>query len=165
MDGVQEASVNLVNEQAQVTYDPSAVKLSEMFAAINKAGYQAEALKAETIEEKKESNAPMIIMLVLGAILLYIGMSHMLPFPLPLPDIIDDQTHPFNFAMIQLILDHDPADHGQGFLCARHPCALASGAQYGYAGVHRHAERLSVFGVFHDPDRHGKCACRACALF
>lgn len=104
MDGVQEASVNLVNEQAQVTYDPSAVKLSEMFAAINKAGYQAEALKAETIEEKKESNAPMIIMLVLGAILLYIGMSHMLPFPLPLPDIIDDQTHPFNFAMIQLIL-------------------------------------------------------------
>ena len=46
----------------------------------------------------------MILMLVLGALLLYIGMSHMLPVELPLPDFIHYETHPFAFALSQLLL-------------------------------------------------------------
>mgnify|MGYP005800822915 FL=1 len=105
LDGVKEASVNLVNEQAHVVYDPRRVKQSEMFAAIAKGGFQAEVIREQqAAKEEKESNRGMILMLVLGALLLYIGMSHMLPVPLPLPDIIHYATHPLNFALIQLIL-------------------------------------------------------------
>lgn len=105
LDGVKEANVNLVNEQAHVVYDPHKVKQSEMFAAIEKGGYHGEILqKQNQAEEKKESNIWLITMLVLAALLLYIGMSHMLPIPLPLPDIIHYNTHPLNFALIQWVL-------------------------------------------------------------
>ena len=86
-------------------FDPRRVKQSEMFAAIAKGGFQAEVIREQQApKEEKESNRGMILMLVLGALLLYIGMSHMLPVPLPLPDIIHYATHPLNFALIQLIL-------------------------------------------------------------
>lgn len=41
--------------------------------------------------------------LICGAVVLYIGMSHMLPVRLPLPAIIDDRVNPLNFALIQLV--------------------------------------------------------------
>lgn len=104
MQGVKEASVNLVNEQAHVVYDPHVVKQSELFAAIAKGGYQASLEKHEEQPQKKENNYAMILMLVLGALLLYIGMSHMLPVELPLPDFIHYETHPFAFALSQLLL-------------------------------------------------------------
>ena len=51
-----------------------------------------------TISKKR-----LIVALICGAVVLYIGMSHMLPVRLPLPEIIDDRYNPLNFALIQLI--------------------------------------------------------------
>ena len=105
LDGVKEASVNLVNEQAHVVYDPQKVKLSEMFAVLAKGGFQGEMVQTETNEEpEKTSDRRVIWMLILGAILLYIGMSHMLPIRLPLPELIHYEIHPFYFALIQCLL-------------------------------------------------------------
>lgn len=105
LDGVKEVSVNLVNEQAHVVYDPRKVKQSEMFAAIAKGGFQGEAIAVKSEEqEPKKRHLGMYLMLGLGACLLYIGMSHMLPIPLPLPALIHYDTHPLHFAFIQFVL-------------------------------------------------------------
>src|SRR5579871_3500546 len=39
VDGVQDASVNLATEKAHVQFDPRLVRLSELSAAVEKAGY------------------------------------------------------------------------------------------------------------------------------
>ena len=105
LDGVEEASVNLVNAQAHVCYDPRKVKQSEMFAAIEKGGFHGVMIEEEpTPQASKRSESSIIFMLVLAALLLYIGMSHMLFFPLPLPNFIHYESHPLNFAIAQWIL-------------------------------------------------------------
>lgn len=58
MQGVKEASVNLVNEQAHVVYDPHVVKQSELFAAIAKGGYQASLEKHEEQPQKRKTTMP-----------------------------------------------------------------------------------------------------------
>ena len=54
VDGVRDANVNLATESARVDYDPSRVGLSDMAAAVENAGYQAQS-PAE--EEDRESEA------------------------------------------------------------------------------------------------------------
>lgn len=46
----------------------------------------------------------LIATMVFAVILLYVSMGHMLPFPLPLPHIMDMHAYPVNFAMTQMIL-------------------------------------------------------------
>ena len=48
LDGVENASVNIATEKANIEYDSSKVKLSQIKSAIEKAGYSI-------IEEKKEA--------------------------------------------------------------------------------------------------------------
>lgn len=106
MDGVDEISVNLVMNNAHVTYDPAKVKLNEIFAKIEKAGFQAQRKQADVqTETKKSNNGVIYVSLGLALVLLYVGMSHMLGFvTLPLPNIIHYESNPFNFAFIQFIL-------------------------------------------------------------
>lgn len=105
LDGVEEATVNLVNAQAHVCYDPHKIKQSEMFAAIEKGGFQGVMIEKEAMSQQPtRSDHSIIVMLILGALLLYVGMSHMLFFPLPLPDIIHYKSHPLNFAITQWVL-------------------------------------------------------------
>lgn len=106
-DGIISADVNLVMNQATISYDHHKIKMTEIIQAIEKAGFHAHIHKEEEKQETKKDyeSIRVYITLVVAAILLYIGMSHMLgSFELPLPDIIYYQTHPFNFALIQLIL-------------------------------------------------------------
>lgn len=106
-DGIISADVNLVINQATISYDHHKIKMTEIIQAIEKAGFHAHIHKEEEKQETKKDyeSIRVYITLVVAAILLYIGMSHMLgSFELPLPDIIYYQTHPFNFALIQLIL-------------------------------------------------------------
>ena len=78
-----------------------------MIQAIEKAGFHAHIHKEEKTQTIKKDYESLRVYITLGiaAVLLYIGMSHMLgSFELPLPDIIYYKTHPFNFAFIQFIL-------------------------------------------------------------
>ena len=45
----------------------------------------------------------LIATMFFAVLLLYVSMGHMLPFPPPLPEIIDMETYPVNFALTQLI--------------------------------------------------------------
>lgn len=106
-DGIISADVNLVMNQATISYDHQKIKMTEIIQAIEKAGFYAHIHKEEEKQETKKDyeSIRVYITLVVAAVLLYIGMSHMLgSFELPLPDIIYYQTHPFNFALIQLVL-------------------------------------------------------------
>ncbi len=106
LDGIFEISVNLVTNSAHVSYDPKCIKLPEILARIEKTGFQAQRRQEDaTVQVKQTNHHKIYVTLVLAAVLLYIGMSHMLGFvELPLPDIIHYASHPFNFAMIQFLL-------------------------------------------------------------
>lgn len=108
MDGIQNASVNLLNNTASLEYDKKKVKVQEILKAIDAIGYHATvSKKKQEVEVKKKDYQKMKIMitLALAAVLLYIGMSHMLGnIRLPLPNIISDIENPINFAGIQFIL-------------------------------------------------------------
>lgn len=106
-EGILSVDVNLITNQALIQFEKHKIKVSEMIQVIEKAGFQAHVHKEKEInvEKKDRDSLRIYITLLLAAILLYIGMSHMLGgFELPLPDIIYYQTHPFNFAFIQFIL-------------------------------------------------------------
>lgn len=106
-DGIEKADVNLITNQAVIQYQKSKIKVSEMIQAIEKAGFQAHIHKVDTQAEPKKDyeSLRVYVTLALAAVLLYIGMSHMLgSFELPLPDIIYYKTNPFNFALIQFVL-------------------------------------------------------------
>lgn len=106
-EGIISADVNLVMNQATISYDHQKIKISEMIQAIEKAGFHAHIHKEEKTQTIKKDYESLRVYITLGiaAVLLYIGMSHMLgSFELPLPDIIYYKTHPFNFAFIQFIL-------------------------------------------------------------
>lgn len=58
--------------------------------------------EAEKILKRKRQH--LFATLVFTGLLLYVSMGHMLPFPLPLPEIMDMEIYPVNFALTQLIL-------------------------------------------------------------
>lgn len=104
-DGVVQVSVNLATNSATVLCDPE-VDENSLVEIVNKTGFvgsladedQISVAITHTISKKR-----LTIALICGAVVLYIGMSHMLPVRLPLPPIIDDRIHPLNFALIQLV--------------------------------------------------------------
>ena len=104
--GVISASVNLALGSAEVTAE-AATSPEMLLNAVSAVGYKASFATDEdlSIEETHQfSKAEIIIGLIFGFLVMYIGMSHMLPFPLPLPGIISMEAHPLNFALSQLLL-------------------------------------------------------------
>jgi Cu+-exporting ATPase len=114
LPGVRDASVNLMTNRADVTYDVLKVKLSELKAAIEKAGYtpkELEGEKARDIEAEERRRGLFIMRLrliaaaVFAAPILYIAMSHMFPsLMVPIPSFMSPHEYPFVFALMQLIL-------------------------------------------------------------
>ena len=110
-DGITKAVVNLMAEKAIVTYDPSKIKLVDIFKVIEGQGYGA--MKLEDVvdlsndeimnEEKKERNA-LTISLILGAIILYITMGPMIFPNIWLPSFINPDTAAMNYAIVQLLI-------------------------------------------------------------
>jgi Cu+-exporting ATPase len=106
LPGIARVSVNLATERMEVEFDPTAVDVAQIQAAVKKAGYEAELL------EKPSSAPPPIyeaygwtrftVSAVFAAILLYIAMGSMIG--LPLPPFIDHRTAPLAFALVQLVL-------------------------------------------------------------
>ena len=97
--------VNLATNSATILCDPSVAEQS-LVDIVNKTGFQGALADVDDVSvaiTHTISKKRLIVALICGAVVLYIGMSHMLPVRLPLPEIIDDRYNPLNFALIQLI--------------------------------------------------------------
>lgn len=104
--------MNLAVEKATIVYDGKTVRLSEIKAAIKKAGYKPLEIERESVEhdaDKERKNKEirtMKIKLAISAIftlpLLYISMGHMIG--MAIPSAVNPMVNPMNFAVVQLLL-------------------------------------------------------------
>ena len=116
LDGVESSSVNIATEKASIEYNPSQIKVSQIKAAIEKAGYKVISEEKEMLvdedklrkeKEKKSLFTKFIIVVGFSIPLFYIAMGPMIskPFgPWPVPSIIDPMMNPLNYALIQMVL-------------------------------------------------------------
>lgn len=126
LDGVESVAVNLLAGSMLVDYDPAQVTPDDICTAVDRAGYSASPVSAgteavpggsaqarsgaahmESPTKKLEAAASamrtrLIVSIVLLIPLLYIGMGHMLGWPLP--DIFTDHTHSMTLALTELVL-------------------------------------------------------------
>jgi len=112
MDGVVVARVNLATNRGLFEYDPSKVKLSEIKAAIEKAGYTPKEIGGEKArdfekERREKELRGMRIRLIIASVfsvpILYIAMSHMFPrLGIPIPYFMGPHDFPLVFALVQL---------------------------------------------------------------
>lgn len=114
LSGVDKASVNLATEKMQVSYNPSAISVSDVTGAVSNSGYAAVLETTDTQDnsraekrEKKEKRMKQLlnrfgISIIFTIPLLIISMGHMVG--MPLPNIVDPMINAFNFSLLQLIL-------------------------------------------------------------
>lgn len=126
LDGVQNVAVNLLAGSMLVDYDPTQVTPDDICTAVDRAGYSASAVDAgtgtaangstqarsgaahmESPTKKLEAAASamrtrLIVSIIFLIPLFYIGMGHMLGWPLP--GIFTDHTHSMTLALTELVL-------------------------------------------------------------
>lgn len=127
LDGVQGVAVNLLAGSMMVDYDPAQVSPDDICTAVDRAGYSASpvstgadvagsngsaqarsgAAHMESPTKKLEAVASamrtrLIVSIVFLIPLFYIGMGHMLGWPLP--GIFTDHTHSMTLALTELVL-------------------------------------------------------------
>lgn len=126
LDGVQSVAVNLLAGSMMVDYDPAQVTPDDICAAVDRAGYSASPISTgtdavqsgsaqarsgaahmESPTKKLEAAASamrtrLIVSIVFLIPLFYIGMGHMLGWPLP--GIFTDHTHSMTLALTELVL-------------------------------------------------------------
>lgn len=127
LDGVQDVAVNLLAGSMMVDYDPAQVSPDDICTAVDRAGYSASpvstgtgaagsndstqarsgAAHMESPTKKLKAaasamRARLIISIVFLVPLFYIGMGHMLGWPLP--GIFTDHTHSMTLALTELVL-------------------------------------------------------------
>ena len=126
LGGVQNVAVNLLAGSMLVDYDPAQVTPDDICAAVDRAGYSASPVDAgtgaapsgssqarsgaahmESPTKKLEAaasamRARLIISIIFLVPLFYIGMGHMLGWPLP--SIFTDHTHSMTLALTELVL-------------------------------------------------------------
>ena len=126
LDGVESVAVNLLAGSMLVDYDPAQVSPDDICTAVDRAGYSASpvstgtdaaqngsaqarsgAAHMESPTKKLEAAASamrtrLIISIIFLIPLFYIGMGHMLGWPLP--GIFTDHTHSMTLALTELVL-------------------------------------------------------------
>lgn len=126
LDGVQSVAVNLLAGSMLVDYDPAQVSPDDICTAVDRAGYSASPISTgtdavqsgsaqarsgaahmESPTKKLEAAASamrtrLIISIVFLIPLFYIGMGHMLGWPLP--GIFTDHIHSMTLALTELVL-------------------------------------------------------------
>lgn len=126
LDGVQSVAVNLLAGSMMVDYDPAQVSPDDICTAVDRAGYSASpvstgteaapngsaqarsgAAHMESPTKKLEATASamrtrLIISIIFLIPLFYIGMEHMLGWPLP--SVFTDHTHSMTLALTELVL-------------------------------------------------------------
>lgn len=127
LDGVESVAVNLLAGSMMVDYDPAQVSPDDICTAVDRAGYSASpvstgtdtassngstqvrsgAAHMESPTKKLEAAASAMRTRLIASIvflipLFYIGMGHMLGWPLP--GIFTDHTHSMTLALTELVL-------------------------------------------------------------
>lgn len=126
LDGVQSVAVNLLAGSMMVDYDPAQVSPDDICTAVDRAGYSASPVSTgteaapngsaqarsgtahmESPTKKLEATASamrtrLIISIIFLIPLFYIGMGHMLGWPLP--SVFTDHTHSMTLALTELVL-------------------------------------------------------------
>ena len=126
LDGVESVAVNLLAGSMMVDYDPAQVTPDDICTAVDRAGYSASpvstgtdaaqsgstqarsgAAHMESPTKKLEAAASamrtrLIVSIVFLIPLFYIGMGHMLGWPLP--GVFTDHTHSMTLALTELVL-------------------------------------------------------------
>ncbi len=112
LPGVESASVNFASEQASVIYKPERLRLSQITAAIEKAGYRAlepgreDAAEEDRVRRQREVRS-MFAKFILAALftlpLMYVAMAPMVK-TLPFPAWLAPMRAPLLYATVQLAL-------------------------------------------------------------
>ena len=126
LDGVQSVAVNLLAGSMLVDYDPAQVSPDDICTAVDRAGYSASPISTgtdavqsgsaqarsgaahmESPTKKLEAAASamrtrLIVSIIFLIPLFYIGMGHMLGWPLP--GIFTDHTHSMTLTLTELVL-------------------------------------------------------------
>ena len=103
-DGIKEAVVNLVMNNASIEYDDTKLTLDQVEKFVEKAGFTSLGIDNFEKDEKKKSNEKykLIGITIISLLVLYISMSHMVGLPvIPFLHMIN---HPVNFAVALFIL-------------------------------------------------------------
>lgn len=109
LPGVKESQVNLPLNRLTILYDETQTTSQDIINKIKKAGFSASLKNEEKPKEEekdtfKSERLSLIVSVCFAGALLLISMGQMLFPSLPIPDIISTETHPMNFALIQLLL-------------------------------------------------------------
>lgn len=127
LDGVQSVAVNLLAGSMLVDYDPAQVSPDDICTAVDRAGYSASPVSTGTDAANSNGNAQarsgaahmesptkkleaaasamrtrLIISIIFLIPLFYIGMGHMLGWPLP--GVFTDHAHSMTLALTELVL-------------------------------------------------------------
>ncbi len=126
LDGVESVAVNLLAGSMLVDYDPAQVTPDDICTAVDRAGYSASPISTgtdavqsgsaqarsgaahmESPTKKLEATASamrtrLIISIIFLIPLFYIGMGHMLGWPLP--SVFTDHTHSMTLALTEFVL-------------------------------------------------------------
>ena len=103
-DGIKEAVVNLVMNNASVEYDDTKLTLEQVEKFVEKAGFTSLGIDNFEKDEKKKSNEKykLIGITIISLLVLYISMSHMVG--LPVIPFLHMLNHSVNFAVALFIL-------------------------------------------------------------
>ena len=103
-DGIKQASVNLVMNNASIEYDEKILDIPQIEKFVEKAGFESLGIDKLEKEEKKKTNEKykLIFLTILAIIILYVSMGQMVG--LPIFKILDMHHTPINFSIFQLII-------------------------------------------------------------
>ncbi len=103
-DGIKQASVNLVMNNASIEYDEKILDIPQIEKFVEKAGFESLGIDKLEKEEKKKTNEKykLIFLTILAIIILYVSMGQMVG--LPIFKILDMHHNPINFSIFQLII-------------------------------------------------------------
>ncbi len=114
LDGVVRSDVNLTTNKMTIVYDAEKVTPELIVAKVQKAGFGAAQFADDTEKNGKKTlnreladnsvRNNLIGAIILTVILLYVSMGQMFAYRLPVPNFINMDLYPTNFAMTQLIL-------------------------------------------------------------
>ncbi|MGN0148747.1 MAG: heavy metal translocating P-type ATPase [Clostridia bacterium] len=111
IDGVERSDVNLATGKMTIVYDETKVKSKIIKDKVKKAGFGIRAdnedrKTTDSIEGEKNNSQrnELICAVIITLLLLYVSMGQMFKYKLPVPEIIDMNRMPENYALTQILL-------------------------------------------------------------
>lgn len=103
-DGIKQATVNLIMNNANIEYDDRKLNLEQVEKFVEKAGFLSLGIDNFEKEEKKKTNEKykLLAITVISILVLYISMSHMVG--LPVIPFLNMMIYPVNYAISLCIL-------------------------------------------------------------